>query len=454
MSHASIAKIASYENESEIRDFVRATLCAYADIERMLRESDPTRVVVVKPNWIQESHEYEPDNWVPVITHPVVVRCILEEAAEMMHGRGSLVICDAPHTYANFDAILARGKLNEAIDALQVKWPELSVELIDLRREYWIRKEEVVVERIAKPEDPRGYSRFDLSKDSLFYGHPGEGNYYGADYDTTVVNSHHQGLVQEYLLAGTPVKCDLFINVPKLKTHKKTGITCCLKNLVGINGDKNWLPHHTEGSPDVNGDEYPAQKLSTRIESKLRAVGQKVALSIPGVGTWLYRKARNAGVKMLGDSSNTIRGGNWSGNNTCWRMALDLNRALLYGNPDGTWRENGAKKPYLAIVDGIVGGDGNGPVCPDPVKSGVLLAGDNPAVVDALAARIMGLDSAKLPIVADAFDEHRWPIGEGDIDDIVVAMHGSSTQHKITDIEPVVEGGFKPHFGWPDLPLK
>jgi hypothetical protein len=49
-------------------------------------------------------------------------------------------------------------------------------------------------------------------------------------------------------------------------------------------------------------------------------------------------------------------------------MVLDLNRALLYGNMDGSWREAGQAKNYLTIVDGIVGGDGNGPLYPAPVS--------------------------------------------------------------------------------------
>ena len=172
------------------------------------------------------------------------------------------------------------------------------------------------------------------------------------------------------------------------------------------------------------------------------------------MGTWLLRKARNAGIRVLGDSGTTIRGGNWSGNDTCWRMALDLNRALLYGNPDGSWRESGSRKPYLAIVDGIVGGQGNGPLCPDPVESGVLLAGDNPAIVDALAARVMGLDAAQLPIVTQAFSRHRWPIGEGELADIVASVHGGSILKGIDEIRPAIEGGFVPHFGWPSLALR
>ena len=146
------------------------------------------------------------------------------------------------------------------------------------------------------------------------------------------------------VLAGTPMKCDLFVNVPKLKTHKKTGLTCCLKNLVGINGDKNWLPHHTEGGPPDGGDEFPSESFSTRLERRLKRIGRRMALAVPGVGTFAFRKMRNAWERVLGDNATVVRNGNWHGNDTCCGMALDLNRALLYGNPDGTWRE--ADQPW------------------------------------------------------------------------------------------------------------
>jgi uncharacterized protein (DUF362 family) len=408
---------------------------------------------VVKPNWIQESHEKLADVWEPVITHPVVITAVVEGLAEAMNGRGVICVCDAPHTYADFGGIVARGGLMKEIDRVRRQWPRLQVEILDLRREVWIRKEQVVVERRPNPEDPRGYVRLDLGKDSLFHRHRGEGKYYGADYDSRVVNEHHRGEVQEYLLAGSPMACDLFVNVPKLKTHKKTGLTCCLKNLVGINGDKNWLPHHTESPPAEGGDEFPDGPWVRRVESAVKKAGRRMAMSAPGVGTWMYRKARKVGTMALGDSDTVIRNGNWHGNDTCWRMALDLNRALLYGNRDGKWRE--AKDPvkhYLALVDGILGGQGNGPLCPDPVHSRVLLSGRNPAVLDAVAARLMGFDPAALPIVMGAFSSHRWPIADRSIDEVVVVDPRQGGQEvRLDDLEPAVPGGFEPHFGWTAL---
>ncbi len=446
-----IAKISSYENVGAIREFIQTVLETHPEISSMLREGDPSRLIVVKPNWVEESHPYEPDVWLPLITHPVVLICILEKLAEMMRGRGHIAICDAPNTYADFDGIMARGALTDSLESLRARWPDLNLELIDLRRELWIRKEGVVVDRIPNSEDPRGYVQLDLGKDSLFYGHPGEGRYYGADYDTQVINAHHRGDLQEYLLAGTPMACDLFINVPKLKTHKKTGITCCLKNLVGITGDKNWLPHFVQGSSTAGGDEFPGHSLAQQLEISLKRAGQKIALSVPGLGTWAYRKMRNTGIRLLGDSQKTIRGGDWSGNDTCWRMVLDLNRALLYGNTDGSWKNADSPKRYLAIVDGIIGGQGNGPLCPEPAEAQVLLGGDNPAIVDAVAARLMGVDVDQIPMIRQAFESHRWPIATTPLDAIVVSESKSDATQAIGEIASLVPGGFKPHFGWPDL---
>ncbi len=447
MSAALVAlhRLAGYEPAAVARA-IDALLRLDPELVRFLGQADPRRLVVVKPNWVQESHELQPDVWEPLITHPTVLLAVVGGLAELMQGVGTIAVCDAPHTYASFDAIARRGGLDQSLALLRARFPALSVELIDLRRETWRRKEEVVVERLPNPLDPRGYARLDLGRDSAFFGHRGEGRYYGADYDQTVVNQHHRGELQEYLLAGTPMSCDLFVNLPKLKTHKKTGVTCCLKNLVGINGDKNWLPHHTEGSAADGGDEFPEPHLANALERRLKHAGRRLALAVPGLGTWTYRKMRNVGKRVLGDSETAVRNGNWHGNDTCWRMCLDLNRALLHGNLDGTWRQDGPRR-YLAIVDGIVGGQGNGPLCPDPAPSGVLFAGSDPAVVDAVACRLMGYDPRAVPVVANAFMAHRWPITRTRIEEIRV-REAELADTPLTALVPAISGGFRPHFGW------
>lgn len=57
---------------------------------------------------------------------------------------------------------------------------------------------------------------------------------------------------------------------------------------------------------------------------------------------------------------------------------------------------NATVRPSLAIVDGIVGMEGDGPRRGDPVRAGVLVMGRNPVAVDATACRIMGIDPTTL----------------------------------------------------------
>jgi uncharacterized protein (DUF362 family) len=57
---------------------------------------------------------------------------------------------------------------------------------------------------------------------------------------------------------------------------------------------------------------------------------------------------------------------------------------------------NSTVRPDFAIVDGIVGMEGNGPIQGTPKASGVLVAGNDPVAVDATCARIMGLVPEKI----------------------------------------------------------
>jgi uncharacterized protein (DUF362 family) len=58
--------------------------------------------------------------------------------------------------------------------------------------------------------------------------------------------------------------------------------------------------------------------------------------------------------------------------------------------------------PQFAIVDGIVGMEGNGPIQGISKPCGVLICGDDPVAVDATAARLMQIDPTKVPYLAQA----------------------------------------------------
>lgn len=66
-------------------------------------------------------------------------------------------------------------------------------------------------------------------------------------------------------------------------------------------------------------------------------------------------------------------------------------------------------KPVLFIVDGIVGMEGHGPRNGDPIKVGVMLAGDNGFAVDMVMARVMGFVPERLPVNALALEKGLVP---------------------------------------------
>ena len=61
---------------------------------------------------------------------------------------------------------------------------------------------------------------------------------------------------------------------------------------------------------------------------------------------------------------------------------------------------NAAARPDFAIVDGILGMEGNGPIQGVPKPAGVLLFGDDPVAVDSTACRVMGLRPEKIDYLA------------------------------------------------------
>lgn len=401
--------------------------------------------VVLKPNLVREENYAHPGEWKSVITSGELIRQVCDYVGSRLNGVGKITICDAPQTDSSFATIASLLDLYGIARDIHSRHG-IPVEVLDLRNEEWTTVDGVVVERRKLSGDPRGAITFNLGRKSLFFGHAGEGRYYGADYDAEVVNRHHQGEVQEYLVCGTPVQADVFINMPKLKTHKKSGVTLSLKNLVGINADKNWLPHHTDGCPEDGGDQFPDLTLTRRAERYAVRMARGLALSMPGVGTAIARRMRGAGRLAFGEHE-VIRSGNWHGNDTTWRMVLDLNRCLLYGNPDGTLR-NDAPKRYYSIIDGRIGMDGAGPMAGDPVKSGVVIGGTDPVAVDMVASRLMGFDWRKLPVIREAMRDHSLPMTRITPADVEVCSDNSAWNGLFVEVERQEFLHFRPHFGW------
>lgn len=76
---------------------------------------------------------------------------------------------------------------------------------------------------------------------------------------------------------------------------------------------------------------------------------------------------------------------------------------------------NATLKPHFAIVDGVIGMEGDGPIMGSPVQAGVLVMGRNLPSVDATCCRIMGINPYQIEYLHKA-DQWLGPIHESRIE--------------------------------------
>jgi uncharacterized protein (DUF362 family) len=100
---------------------------------------------------------------------------------------------------------------------------------------------------------------------------------------------------------------------------------------------------------------------------------------------------------------------------------------------------NATLKPHFAIVDGIIGMEGDGPIMGDPKQVGVLVMGRNLPAVDATCCRIMGIDPYKIPYLERA-DNWLGPIGESSIKQRGEAIATVRTNFELIDMIPAQQG--------------
>ena len=369
--------------------------------------------IVLKPNFIRHWNprsEIDPDASVEsVITHGAILRAVADYAFLAVGNSGRVIVAEAAQQDCDFEEI----RRIAGLDAMQRHFGEalgVDLEIMDLRRESVVFENGVIVSRRNLPGDPLGYREVDLGRLSFFEDSGIDPlRMRGADYDPAPTSEHHSNGRNAYLLSETVLSSDLIINLPKLKTHKKTGVTLALKNMVGINGDKNWLPHHCVGSEAQGGDEFPGGALVDRARSRLTEWGRN--LLGRGRGEKLIQAYRRSEISLRGDDF--IRAGNWYGNRTTWRMCCDLNRCVYYSDAQGVHLD--APRPVrrvLTLLDAIVAGDLNGPLAPRDLPLGVILAALDPVALDLAAVRLMGFDEARIPKIREAMASAVLPVTE------------------------------------------
>lgn len=305
--------------------------------------------VFIKPNWVASRWRAScphKDTLYCVITHPSVIEAIADYVAEALNGKGEIIIGDNPSIDADFAELMEFTEIERIKDKYNIP-----VSILDLRPLVCDDLKNYGKKYLMVPQngDPAGTVQVNLGKDSLLYGiDPTRFRGVFDERDETVAS--HTGDTQLYTFARSLYDADVYISIPKLKTHQKVGATLNLKGLVGSISNKNQLVHWQVGYPEIHGDEYPNKEA--------------------------YEEGMKAKVKHRGA---------WPGNDTIWRMVGDLYKGMKMKD-----------RRYFTVIDGIIAGEGQGPFCPTSKNANTIIAGDDLFATDCVAVRYMGFDPEKI----------------------------------------------------------
>lgn len=359
----------------------------------------PGQTVLVKPNWVYHQNQAPYGNE-SLVTHPEIVLQTLLEITAAKPTR--VILGDAPIQGCDWTKLITpafRSRLKE-IEATS----GVPIDLVDFRRT--VTKTENLEDGVEVDQRDRDrYVLFDLANESWLepVSDP-QGRFRVTNYDPSELAKRHQPGRHQYLLCKEAFEADVVIQLPKLKTHRKTGVTGAIKNLVGLNGNKDYLPHHRVGGSRVGGDCYQGRNLRMRtvewlLDSANRNLGRPVYGTLRKLADLQSRFIRKTPIGGLE--------GSWYGNDTCWRMVLDLNRILNYGTIDGELSSTRQRVIY-SLTDAVVCGQGDGPLAPEPLALGVVTFASNSVAADSVHCVLLGIDPERIRLVCAARSESRW----------------------------------------------
>jgi uncharacterized protein (DUF362 family) len=262
------------------------------------------------------------------------------------------------------------------------------------------------------------------------------------DYPPSKTEACHGKGKHVYIINRRVLEADVIISVPKLKTHEKVGITCALKGTVGTIARKECLAHHRLGSPERNGDEFPSAGFFRDLSSNMSETACTLGTD---VGANAYRVASKVLNRVVRLGPNGVSYGAWHGNDTAWRMALDIARLLRFGRIDGSIAEHPVRS-HLALVDGVVAGEGEGPLAPRARECGAILFGPDVCAVDHACARVMGFDPQRIKLVHHSFSRVFPTITDSNPSEIVLRLNGQAVQPE--ELSAAFSPGFRPPKGW------
>ena len=403
-----------------------------AEIRSATSSIQPKRILL-KPNWVL--HETDPSFPIrALVTDARVIDATIAACLDAIPGAESILIGDCPLQSANWPLMCRQSGLDKVIAKYA---PDSRVVFRDLRKDAYRMLDDgdgTFLETSPDEHgDPSGYREIELGTRSHLEPLSHHSKKFAVnDYSASVTRSNHQQGSHRYLVCQSILDAEFVINLPKWKSHQKSGITGALKNFVGMNGDKAYLPHFRRGAPKWGGDEYQdADRWLYWAQTTLREGFQKrsrLAYQLLKPGWELIKRLRGMETRMTSEKATQpkdyyIAGGAWWGNDTIWRMIYDLNLIIQHADRHGRIHAE-PQRNVFCIVDGLVAGEGDGPLHPLPRETGWLVFGRDPFAIDTVLSWFMGFDPRKLPVLnqRSQFLGAAW--GDFELEELHVELDG------------------------------
>ncbi len=413
----------------------------------------PGNLVVIKPNLVLNTLA----NQDSITTHTSIIRAIIDYTIIALKGKGKIIVGDAPLQKCDFNELINKTGLKETIKFYQSK--NIKISLVDFRKEMMQIKQNKITRtykgsKIIKLKgDPNGYKIINLADYSNLHQISVNNNYKKfrvTNYDPKIMKMAHNHLDHKYIISNSVIQADIIINIAKIKAHRKAGFTGCLKNSVGINGSKDWLPHHRMGSISEGGDEYLKRNYLKKLYDKLNDLTDILLIKYPKIHNFLYYpffyfKAIILKILSLINTENFFEG-SWYGNDTLWRTIADLNQILIYTDKKGKIT-NQSQRKRLYFCDGIISGQSEGPLEPTPIRTGVIIGGVDPLMIDLSIAELMNIDYRKIPQLYKLFKFEKNLISKHNPDELQIFSNNDNWNYKKLN-ELIETYNFKPSSGW------
>lgn len=409
----------------------------------------PGNTVLIKPNLVSHCNPAEKDLHCQLdclIVHPSIVRCLFDYVYIALKGQGKIIIADAPVQNCDFATLLKKSGYGKLFDYVKEKeTTDLLIDCADLRDTVLLCEGNGHMKQRENKEKKYKGVIVDLGEESFFHDIRYKKKLRVTNYAARDTVAHHTGGKNEYCISEAALSADVIINVAKPKTHRIAGYTGALKNMIGTNTRKEYIPHHRQGSIKKGGDEYldSYEKLkymnSKGNDVKNWALKHHLLFVTKAANDF----SRRIGRELNRREENRKKFGMWYGNDTIWRSILDVNHIIYYSDKMGRICKDRQRKA-LHFGDMIVCGEKEGPLEPSYKKVGGILFSDNPIMFDYCEVKLMGFNYHKLPVMVNALKYKL--LMEENKGKIMLYSNNEKYNKAVDEIED--DFAFEPTSGW------